>query len=264
MIVYHGTPFGGDRAGVARFLAGRHALIPYPRPEDCAVAFDVCQTVIFDNGAFTAWKQGSPITDWQGYYDWCEEWYRHPAFGWAIIPDVIDGSEDDNDLLLDEWPGHIEGVPVWHLHESLDRLDRLCSWPRICLGSSGQYAVPGGKHWFRRMRDAMEVICPDTDGRPRAKLHGLRMACGEYTGRFPFASVDSTNVAQNANSYSRFGTYCAPNRWQRAESIAYRMEALPTIGYFKRSTFYAGTETEHPLFTAEIQRTETLAGRPGE
>lgn len=253
MIVYHGTPFGGDRAGVTRFLRGRHALIPFPRPEDCETAFAVCQTVIFDNGAFSAWKRGEPITDWSAYHDWCDEWHRHPSFAWAIIPDVIDGNEDDNDVLLDEWPSHIEGVPVWHLHESFERLDRLCSWPRLCLGSSGEYAETGTAQWFRRMRDAMEVIC-DADGRPRTWLHGLRMAAPQYTCRFPFASVDSTNVAQNANTLPRFGQYAAPQRWQRAEAIAWRMEAVATCSTFDRSVFYAGQEGD-VLFSADPQRT---------
>lgn len=250
MIVYHGTPFGGDRQGVTRFLQGRHALIPFPRQEDCATAFDVCQTVIFDNGAFTAWKQGEPILDRSGYYEWCESWHRHPAFAWAIIPDVIDGSEADNDALLDEWPGHIDGVPVWHMHESMERLDRLCQWPRICLGSSGQYATIGAKGWWKRMRSAMEVIC-DKAGRPRTRLHGLRMARQECTSRFPFASVDSTNVAQNASLLPRYGTYAAPQRWQRAEAIAYRMEALPATSFFDRSIMYGGSGEEKFLFVSD-------------
>lgn len=253
MIVYHGTPFGGDRAGVARFLSGRHALIPFPRREDCDVAFAVCQTVVFDNGAFTAWKQGQPIANWSSFYDWCEEWHRHPAFAWAIIPDVIDGDEDANDALLDEWPGHIEGVPVWHLHESFERLERLARWPRLCLGSSGKYAETGTANWCRRMRDAMEVIC-DEHGRPRTRLHGLRMAAQEHTSRYPFASVDSTNVAQNASLLPRFGSYAAPQRWQRAEAIAWRMEAQQTCDRFDRSVHYAGHEGD-VLFAAEPIRT---------
>ena len=262
MIIYHGTPFGGDRAGVARFLNGRHALIPFPRQEDCPIAFQACQTVVFDNGAFSAWKKGEPVTNWRPYYEWCEEWHRHPAFAWAIIPDVIDGSEEDNDALLDEWPGHIDGVPVWHLHESFERLDRLCGWSRICLGSSGEYAMPGSKRWMARMRDAMEVIC-DERGRPRCRLHGLRMACSEYTGRFPFASVDSTNVAQNANLLPRFGTYAAPQRWQRAEMIAHRMDGMITCDAFNRSVWYPGQEGEGLLFVAETKRTEGFQSTEG-
>tara|TARA_R110002110_G_scaffold171377_4_gene373825 strand:+ start:292 stop:1038 length:747 start_codon:yes stop_codon:yes gene_type:complete len=223
MIVYHGTPMGGDRAGVTRFLSGRHALIPFPRQEDVATAADVCQTFCFDNGAFSAWRKGKPVEDWSAYYEWCEEWHRHPGFAWAIIPDVIDGSEADNDELIDEWPSHVEGVPVWHLHESFERLDRLCHWPRLSIGSSGEYAQTGTPKWWQQMRKAMKVIC-DERGRPRTRLHGLRMACKEYTSRFPFASVDSTNVAQNKKLRRRFGTYPAPTGWQNAEQIAAGME----------------------------------------
>jgi hypothetical protein len=36
----------------------------------------------------------------------------------------------------------IPGAPVWHLHESLDRLRRLCDYTnRVCFGSSGAYAT---------------------------------------------------------------------------------------------------------------------------
>jgi len=105
------------------------------------------------------------------------------------------------------------------------------------------------------MRDAMEVIC-DEHGRPRTRLHGLRMACSEYTGRFPFASVDSTNVAQNASLIPRFGTYAAPQRWQRAEAIAHRMEALETCDAFNRSVWYPGQEGTDQLFVSPTKRTE--------
>lgn len=260
MIVYHGTPIGGDRQGVTRFLRGRHALVPFQRNEDAATAFDVCQTVVFDNSAFSAWKSGKPIGDWSGYYEWCEDWHRHPAFAWAIIPDVIDGSEAENDALLDEWPEHIDGVPVWHLHESMDRLDRICRWPRISLGSSGEYSQPGSIKWMRRMRDAMEVIC-DADGSPRCRIHGLRMADREFTSRYPFASVDSTNVAQNASLLPRFGTYKPPQRWQRAEQIAHCMEDVMTTPIFDRTTNYAGHGELQFLFAAEPQT--TTANRSG-
>lgn len=244
MIVYHGTPFGGDRAGVTRFLHGRHALIPFPRPEDAETAFEVCQTVCIDNGAFSAWKQCEPVSDWSEYYEFCRAWCRHPAFAWAIIPDVIDGSEADNDALLDEWDNTIDGVPVWHLHESLDRLDRLCSWPRVAFGSSGEFAQTGTPKWWSRMILAMDVFC-DSSGRPRARSHGLRMAAQEYTSRFPFSSVDSTNVAQNASLIPRFGSYPAPTRWQRAEAIAYRMESFETASMWDRSAWKCTEGIQH-------------------
>ncbi|TXH53344.1 MAG: hypothetical protein E6Q97_13415 [Desulfurellales bacterium] len=223
MIHYHGTPCGATREDVAKFLKGRHALIPWVRPEDIATAAEVCQSFCLDNGAFSAWKSGQSIRDWSGYYEWVEEWHRHPGFDWAIIPDVIDGTEEENDALLDEWPSHLEGVPVWHFHESLERLDRLCAWPRLALGSSGEYAMIDSDKWWRRTEEAMDVIC--VNGRPRVKLHGLRMLDPEVFTRLPLASADSTNAVRNSSNMSRFGMYAAPNASTRMAIIAERSEA---------------------------------------
>ena len=41
LIHYHGTPIGGSRQDVARFLAGRHALVPFPRQDDVGIVADV-------------------------------------------------------------------------------------------------------------------------------------------------------------------------------------------------------------------------------
>ena len=66
---YHGTPIGGTRQDVARFLQGRHALVPFPRPDDAGIVADVCKSFVFDNGAFTVWKQGGQL-DVEGYVHW--------------------------------------------------------------------------------------------------------------------------------------------------------------------------------------------------
>ncbi|WP_235592044.1 MULTISPECIES: hypothetical protein [Pseudomonas] len=52
MIHYHGTPVDGTRQDGARFLAGRHALVPFPRQDDMGIVAEVCQSFVFDNGAF--------------------------------------------------------------------------------------------------------------------------------------------------------------------------------------------------------------------
>lgn len=238
MIHYHGTPCGGRREDVARFLAGRHALISFARPEDIGTASAVCESFVIDNGAFTAWKTGKPITDWTPYYDFCEEWYRHPAFDWALIPDVIDGNESDNDALIDEWPGHIEGVPIWHLHESLDRLDRLSKCPRIALGSSGQWPDPGAENWWERISEAMSVIC-DSDGRPRCKLHGLRMLNREICVAMPLASADSTNAVQNG---TRKANQCGCNDLTGKTIIADGIES------WQSADLWAGAPKQLRLF----------------
>lgn len=225
MIHYHGTPCGGKRTDVALFLAGRHALIPFPRAEDIGIAADVCQSFCVDNGAFSAWKSGEPVTDWSGYYEWVGLWRKHPCFDWAIIPDVIDGDEADNNRLLDEFPYEECGVPVWHMHESIGRLEMLVNAYRVvALGSSGQWPNPGTQSWWERMADAMDAIC-DEHGRPPCKLHGLRMLNPAIFHRLPLSSADSTNAVRNGSSLTRYGQYCPPSHGARMSIIADRIEA---------------------------------------
>lgn len=249
MIHYHGTPCGGKREEVQRFLAGRHSLIPWPRPEDIAVAANVCQSFCLDNGAFTAWKSGEPVTNWTGYYEWVLEWHQHPGFDFAIIPDVIDGTEQDNDRQLEKWINWKEwprrsnaafiGAPVWHLHESLERLQQLCkSWPRVCLGSSGQWATPGTDGWWERMECAMEACC--VNGRPMAKLHGLRMLSQQVFPYLPLSSADSTNAVQNSNLLGRFGTYKQPTSGQRMQQIANCIESQQSAACWESTTCKQG------------------------
>lgn len=225
MIHYHGTPIGGTRMDVSRFLKGRHALVPFPRQDDIGAAAEFCQSFVLDNGAFSVWKRGE-VLDVEGYTRWCDTWRRHPGFDWALIPDTIEGSEEDNDALLRDWPFGDAGVPVWHMHESLERLDRLCSKFRtVALGSSGQWPTPGAVAWWQRMSEAMQVAC-DAEGRPRAKLHGLRMLDPAVFRQLPLSSADSTNAGMNCGSESRWGTYKPPTAAQRADDIAECIEVF--------------------------------------
>lgn len=220
MIMYHGTPIGGPAQDAARFLLGRHALVPFTYQSNLGAVAEFCSSFVFDNGAYTIWKKGGKL-DVDQYIKWCESWSRHPGLDWCLIPDVIDGDEEENDVLVNAWPKELHGVPVWHLHESLDRLSRLShEWNRIALGSSGVYSQPGSKKWHIRMIDVMNTLC-DELGRPRCRIHGLRMAAPKIVERYPFSSVDSTNVAVNSNATR---AYCPPSRWQRAVNLAWRLE----------------------------------------
>jgi hypothetical protein len=76
-------------------------------------------------------------------------------------------------------------------------LERLASsFPRICLGSSGEFATLKTAAWWGRMAQAMRVVCND-DGEPLCKLHGLRMLDPDVFTRLPLSSADSTNIARN-------------------------------------------------------------------
>jgi hypothetical protein len=236
MIHYHGTPIGGTRQDVARFLIGRHALVPFPRQDDMGIVAEVCKAFILDNGAFTIWNKGGTL-DVVGFIAWVRHWYRHPGFQWALIPDVIDGDEAANDAMLEQWPADLAhcGVPVWHLHESVARLVRLAQqYHTVALGSSGKWATPGTAAWWVRMREAMDAVC-DEHGRPMCKLHGLRMLNRKVFTKLPLASADSTNAGRNQGQLDRFGWYVPSTSAQRTAVIADIIEKENSAALFHRT-----------------------------
>jgi len=230
MIHYHGLPITPDIAAIAA-IKGGHAFVSYAYPNQLSIAVEVSQSFAVDNGAFSAWKKGSPVKDWTGYYKWVSSIRRIPGFDFAVIPDVIDGSEKDNDDLLSQWPGnkpslmHV-GAPVWHMHESTDRLKRLCRlYPRVCLGSSGEFSTVGNNEWWARISEAMDSICCE-NGYPSCKIHGLRMLNPKIFSKLPLSSADSTNIARNIGIDKKWnGAYAPPNKAIRAEILRHRIES---------------------------------------
>jgi hypothetical protein len=149
---------------------------------------------MLDNGAFTAWTAGRPITDWTPYYQWCDRYLEHRTT-WAVIPDVMGGTGEENDRLLAEWPHGRRGAPVWHFPEDLERLGRLVEeWPLVCISAASYGGTPGPR-WRRRMAQAMDTAT-DELGRPRCALHLLR-GLGQAGGPYPLASADSSTGARN-------------------------------------------------------------------
>jgi hypothetical protein len=226
MIHYHGLPI--TPATVAhRAIDAGHAFVSYAHPDQLTVAMEVCQSFAIDNGAFSAWKSGKSVNNWQNYYDWALNIKKVPSCDFAVIPDVIDGIEADNDALLKDCPlPNWFGAPVWHLHESLERLEQLANrYVRVCLGSSGDYSVVGTAQWWSRMGQAMRLICDDM-GRPICKLHGLRMLDPAIFTKFPLSSADSTNIGRNVGIDQNWkGNYTPPTKEMRAQVMRSRIEA---------------------------------------
>lgn len=227
LIPYHGLPITPDRAAVVVMDRG-HLFVSRKRAEQMALVLELCQSYAIDNAAFSAWREGNPITDWSEFYSFAENCRRTPSCDFAVIPDVIDGSEADNDSLVREWPlPRSFGAPVWHLHESLDRLARLAAdFPRVCLGSSGEFSKVMSPAWVQRMNLAMFVVC-DAQGRPLVKLHGLRMLDPRVVRSFPLASADSTNIGRNINIDVRWtGAYQPASKPGRAALLRDRIESV--------------------------------------
>lgn len=207
MIRYHGTPITPSSAGV-EILTGRHGLVSFYDPRQLEMVAEVCHSFILDNGSFSHWKQGKGTIDVKEFAQWVIKWHRHPGFDFCFAPDVIDGTEKDNDDMMREFHcritenlsnflGRPKFLPIWHLGESLGRLKRLVGvHDHIALGSSGEYAEIGTDRWEYRMNDVFELLC-DNQGRPLVKVHGLRMMSPTIFSRYPFSSVDSANIARN-------------------------------------------------------------------
>lgn len=226
MIHYHGLPINPQTAA-CRAIAGGHAFVSFYDTQPLGLAVECCQSFAIDNGAFSAWRKGKPVASWAAFYEWAAACKRVPSCDFAVIPDVIDGGEADNDALLAEWPlPKWFGAPVWHMHESMARLERLAaSYPRICIGSSGEFATVGSAAWWGQMARAMRVLCND-DGEPLCKVHGLRMLNPAIFSRLPLSSADSTNVAQNIGIDSAWrGTYTPPTKEARAALMRERIES---------------------------------------
>lgn len=216
-IHYHGTPI--SPAIVYKFLRGRHFCVSFADPRDVERAHIAGQSVMLDNGAFSNWRSGK-TTDWMGYYAWTDKWLDHPNT-WAVIPDVITGSVEEQDELLVEWPHGARGAPVWHMHEPLDRLVTLVNdWPRVCIGSSSDYSTVLSSAWRKRMDETWDRLDRAFCRTPH--IHMLRgMQCVRHD--WPFASVDSTDVARNHNRGFRpdhkaeaWDGWQCPARWEPA------------------------------------------------
>lgn len=220
---YHGLPI--TPASVLNTLAGRHLFVSYAHPAQVALAHEIGQSVGLDNGAFSVWSRGHTL-DVDGFMDWAAPWLEYPTT-WAVIPDVIGGSEEDNDRLLTKWFQRRmpKGAPVWHMHESLERLQSLChGYERVCIGSSAQYAQVGSSHWHRRMEAAFNAICGSGPvGTWLHMLRGMSLAGSHY----PFASLDSTDIARNHNRdcntarvmADRWDALQCPARWEYREQL---------------------------------------------
>jgi hypothetical protein len=207
---YHGTPITPYK--VLETLAGRHFCVSFANFSQIQVVHSIGQSVMLDNGAFTTWQRGKEM-DWRTWREWVEEWLTYPA-NWCVLPDSVDGGIEENDELLIQWPVE-RGVPVWHLHEPLTRLSRLVDeYGKVCFGSSGHYKTPGSEAWHIRVTKAFDTLADDFGKVPWVHmLRGMRFSGGIY----PFASVDSADIARNHNRPQNTARAMA-DRWDSLQS----------------------------------------------
>ena len=109
MIHFHGGPITPDTCALKAWK-GRHAFISFANPGQLALASEVTQSFALDNGAFSFWTK-KRVVNWNDYYAFVGRWMNHPRFAFAVIPDVIGGTSEENDALIAEWPhGKVVGA----------------------------------------------------------------------------------------------------------------------------------------------------------
>jgi len=176
-------------------MAGKHFCVSFADKRDGDWCLLNAQSVMWDNGAFTAYTKGK-APDWNGYYKWLEDRLSHPH--WAVVPDVIDGTPENNLELINQWPHRKDcSAVVWHMDEPIDHLLHLLTlgFSKLCFGSSGKYWQVGSESWERRADEAFNAISKEGVMPWIHMLRGLSMSGDKY----PFASADSANVARHHN-----------------------------------------------------------------
>jgi hypothetical protein len=161
-------------------MAGRSFCVSFYRPDDVDVVEQIAARVMYDNGAFSFWKQAVKAgaewdeveRDWSPYYRWLESrlWIGDR---WAVIPDRPGAPSQLNDALLNDWPHGVErAAPLWHMDGPLSRLGRLCEkYPRVCLGWVGHpKKEPVGCPAYRQRMDEVAAFL----GNDWPTLHMMR------------------------------------------------------------------------------------------
>ena len=203
---YHGGPAWGyvDIGATNKVWCGdvlyrdSCALVSYARPEQIRKIAALCRSLVLDNGAFTFYMRGvkADKAHWSGYYALLLAWFSRIC--WFIIPDVIGGTEEENDALIAQVPTMFisKGVPVWHSNESLERLERLCSqFERVAIGLIKEHKPATSNKATQVLDMVFDFVYVQKQF--KTKLHGLAMLDGRVIGKYPFATADSSFVATN-------------------------------------------------------------------
>ena len=206
----HGTPITPKR--LLPQLKGGSFCVSYMNPEQLDECIDLVgkdQILILDNGAFTAWKQGLTLDDawWDGFYAWANAAMDRCPQAVAVIPDVIDGNEEENLKLIakalrqDKLKYPERAMAIWHLNESLEQLEKLFKiFNFVGFGSCQEYDIARNKPGSAYMEKIKEVFAHMNYWQMKYKkdrpwIHMMR-GLGVFH-KIGFDSADSCNIAIN-------------------------------------------------------------------
>jgi hypothetical protein len=219
-VCYIGTPVTPNSELLT--LAGKAFCLTYYYRDKFSppVMEGLASQLMLDWGGYPAWKAGVELDAAYraGYYEWVDPLLDRPTT-WAVICDVIGAGSQELDQLLKEWPhGRDRGAPVYHLDaqmmQPVDRMLRLLDeYPRVCIGwAEKDLPILGPDH--QRCLDHLWNEIAKRHQRTPVVHHfrGTQLA----THRWPFATLDSTDVARNHNRPQNTARAMA-DRWDAAQ-----------------------------------------------
>jgi len=203
--IIHGTPIT-PRAGLEQ-LAGKSFCVSFADARDldaCIRLQDPKGMLMLDNGAFTHWRQGKGQIDRVAYFAWANAAQARCSVAVAVVPDVIEGSEEANWMEAayavrqeSRYPERL--MFVWHMNDSLEQLERAARlFNFIAIGSCAQFDVQRNrKAYIARLRQANATLNYVASFHGRRPWVHLMRGLAVYSAAIRFDSADSSNVARN-------------------------------------------------------------------
>lgn len=202
--VIHGTPITPNR--LLDQLRGESFCVSFAAPEQLERVMKIQDKngmLMLDNGAFSIWRAGKGKVDEKAYFAWANSAQSVCDVAVAVIPDIIEGSEEENwkasgrALEYARFPERC--MFVWHMNDSLDQLKRAAMlFNFLAIGSCAEYDVQRKrKACIERLRAASAMLdyVELFYGR-RPWVHLMRgLSLLPVAPRFN--SADSTNIARN-------------------------------------------------------------------
>lgn len=189
-------------------LRGESFCVSFASPAQLEQAIELQDPegmLMLDNGAFSTWRSGRGRVDRDAFFAWANDAQARCPVAVAVIPDIIEGNEEQNWLEaahavrgeLSDYPERL--MFVWHMNDSIEQLTRACRlFNFVAIGSCAEYDIQKNRKAFlARLQHASAAIdyVEQVHGR-RPWIHLMR-ANGAIAGAIRFDSSDSSNIARN-------------------------------------------------------------------
>lgn len=205
--VIHGTPI--TPAALLDQMAGESFCVSFADPRQIEKIIKLQNPngmLLLDNGAFSHWKQGKGQIDRQKFFDWANDIQRQSDVAVAVVPDIIEGDEEQNWMEAAYAVRELSDFPerlafVWHMDDSMEQLKRAATlFNVVAIGSCAEYDIQKNRPaYMQRLKEASRMLDWVEVSRGRRPWVHLMRGVAVLPEAIRFESADSTNVARNHN-----------------------------------------------------------------